>query len=61
MNTEETNEPKGFGDTVAKIAETLGLDKIAEKVTEITGKKDCGCKNRQKKLNEMFPYKGTGE
>lgn len=50
-------ESKGLGDTVAKIAEILKMDKVANKIAEMAGKKDCGCKNRQQKLNEMFPYK----
>jgi hypothetical protein len=53
----ETNTSSGFGDTVAKIAETLKLDKVVHKLSELSGKKDCGCKKRQQKLNDMFPYK----
>ena len=40
---------KGFGDTIAKLTRSTGLDKLALK--------DCGCKNRQDKLNKIFPYK----
>lgn len=57
-NTESNQDPKGLGDTIAKITNTLGLDKLAEDVAQKMGKKDCGCKKRQQKLNEMFPYKG---
>ncbi len=36
---------RGLGDTVAKLTKAVGI-------------KPCGgCKERQKKLNEMFPYK----
>jgi len=36
---------RGLGDTIAKMTSAVGI-------------KPCGgCKKRQKKLNEMFPYK----
>jgi hypothetical protein len=44
---------KGFGDTVAKFTEATGIDKV---VNFIAGE-DCGCKERQAKLNKLFPYK----
>ncbi len=44
---------KGFGDTVAKFTEATGIDKV---VNFIAGE-DCGCKERQEKLNKLFPYK----
>ena len=57
--TETTDSPKseGFGDTIAKITNALGIDKLAEETAKAMGKSDCGCKKRQQKLNEMFPYK----
>jgi hypothetical protein len=61
MRTEndiQTEESKGLGDTIAKITNTLGLDKLAEEVAKSVGKQDCGCKKRQEKLNDLFPYKG---
>lgn len=39
----------GLGDTVAKITKAVGIDKLVGD--------DCGCDKRQKKLNELFPYK----
>lgn len=40
---------KGLGDTVAKITSAVGI-------------KPCGgCKERQKKLNRLFPYKEQGK
>ena len=45
-------ESKGLGDSIAKITKATGIDKIVEAIVE-----DCGCKERQAKLNEMFPYK----
>lgn len=44
---------RGFGDTVAKFTEATGIDKV---VHFIAGE-DCGCKERQEKLNKLFPYK----
>ena len=44
---------KGFGDTVAKFTEATGIDRL---VNFIAGE-DCGCKERQEKLNKLFPYK----
>ena len=41
---------KGLGDTVKKIFDATGISKI------IPQKKGCGCKRRQEKLNQMFPY-----
>jgi len=29
---------------------------LAEKIAEVAGKEDCGCKKRQDRLNRMFPY-----
>ena len=40
---------KGLGDTVAKITNATGLNKLAPK--------DCGCKKRKEALNRAFPYK----
>ena len=44
---------EGLGDTVAKITEVTGIDKL---VKFIAGE-DCGCEERKKKLNELFPYR----
>jgi hypothetical protein len=38
---------KGLGDTVAAIAETVGIKTLVESITE-----DCGCKERQEALND---------
>ncbi len=37
----------GLGDVVAAITDLLGITKT----------EDCGCKKRQKLLNEKFPFK----
>ena len=44
------NESKGLGDKIAKLTKATGIDKLVHAVVE-----DCGCEDRQKKLNEMFP------
>jgi len=44
---------RGFGDTVAKFTEATGIDKAVKFVAG----EDCGCKERQEKLNKLFPYK----
>jgi hypothetical protein len=56
--TTQTSESKGFGDTIAKVTNALGIDKLAEEVAKSMGKEDCGCNKRREKLNDMFPYKG---
>jgi hypothetical protein len=53
----ENQESKGLGDTIAKITNAVGLDKVAETVANAMGKEDCGCNKRKKKLNELFPYR----
>jgi NAD(P)H-nitrite reductase large subunit len=45
-------QSKGLGDTVAKITEATGIDKL---VKFIAGE-DCGCDERKEKLNKLFPY-----
>lgn len=49
-------ESKGLGDTIAKITEFTGIDKLVDKVTDVLGIEDCGCTRRQEALNQMFPY-----
>ena len=52
----ENQESKGLGDTIAKITNAVGLDKVAESIAKSMGKEDCGCSKRREKLNDMFPY-----
>jgi len=47
------NQPKGLGDTVAKITEVTGIKKL---VKLIAGD-DCGCDERKEILNRKFKYK----
>ena len=56
-NKTNNEQSKGLGDTIAKITHATGLDVVADKVAKAMGKEDCGCKRRQEKLNELFPYK----
>lgn len=44
-----------LGDAVAAFTHATGLDKLAEKYTEITGR-DCGCKERQELLNRLVSF-----
>ena len=43
---------KGVGDTIAAITKATGIDKAVKAVVG----EDCGCKERQERLNQMFPY-----
>lgn len=52
-------EPKGLGDIIANITFITGIDKTVKKVTKSLGIDDCGCKGRQDKLNEIFPFKNV--
>ena len=49
-------ESRGLGDTIAKITKATGIKKVTKTVFGAI-KKDCGCKERQNKLNKLFPYK----
>lgn len=44
---------KGFGDTVDRFTSATGIKSVVKKAI---GRK-CGCENRRRKLNELFPYK----
>lgn len=43
---------KGLGDTIAKVTEVTGMDKVAKFILG----EDCGCDKRKTKLNKLFPY-----
>jgi len=43
---------KGLGDSIEKVLKATGIDKVAKKVLG----DDCGCEERKKKLNKLFPY-----
>lgn len=44
---------KGLGDTVENILAATHVDKVAKWLFG----DDCGCEERKKKLNEIFPYR----
>ena len=55
FDQEQESKPKGLGDTVAKITEATGI----KKAVEFIAGDDCGCDERQEKLNSMFGYRKT--
>ena len=52
-NVEKQSE--GLGDTIAKITESTGIDKV---VKFIAGE-DCGCDERQERFNKEYKYKNV--
>ena len=48
---------EGLGDTIDKITTVTG---IKAAVKAVAGD-DCGCEERRKRLNEMFPYNNKEE
>ena len=61
MKKQTKKKSKGLGDTVAKITEATGLDKLAKKLSKLAGQEDCGCNRRRDQLNEIFPYDNKPE
>lgn len=51
----ETDASRGLGDTVAKAAHAIGLDRLAKSVAKWFGA-DCGCAGRQAVLNQWFSF-----
>ncbi len=56
---------RGLGDTVLKITTAAGIARAMKIISEAFDI-DCGCAERQRKLNELIPYttdskKETGE
>ena len=47
MKKQTKKKSKGLGDTVAKITEATGLDKLAKKLSKLAGQEDCGCNRRR--------------
>lgn len=50
----EVKAGRGLGDVVADFTKATGLDKLAEKYEEVTGK-ECGCRKRRETLNRLVP------
>lgn len=55
------SKQKGLGDTVAMVTTYTGIKLAIEQAKELGIIGDCGCKERQEKLNNMFPYGNKGE
>lgn len=51
----EKKSPEGLGDTVETVLEKTGIAKAVKMFTPEG--LDCGCEERKKKLNELFPYR----
>lgn len=49
-------ESQGLGDTIAKVTNFFGIDKVADAVAKLAGAEGCGCNERRQLLNELFPY-----
>jgi len=49
------NQSTGLGDTIEKITKATGIKAIVDTIFDALGK-DCGCDDRKKTLNEMFPH-----
>jgi hypothetical protein len=56
----ESTKSLGLGDTIEKITKATGIKAAVEKISDAIGK-DCGCKQRREKLNQMFPYNANTE
>jgi len=49
-------QSSGLGDTIAKVTNFFGIDKVADAVAKLAGAEGCGCNERRQYLNELFPY-----
>ena len=47
---------KGLGDTVEAVTSATGIKAIVEAGSKAFNK-PCGCQQRKKTLNDLFPYK----
>lgn len=56
MQVKLITKQRGLGDTIAAITHATRIDKLVEKTTKALGIEDCGCAQRQEKLNEIIPY-----
>jgi len=46
---------KGLGDTVEAVTQATGIKSIVEAGARAFNR-DCGCQQRKKTLNDLFPY-----
>ena len=44
-------KPTGLGDTIKNITSFTGIDKVVDKISDVTGV-PCGCPERQETLND---------
>jgi len=44
-------KPTGLGDTIKNITSFTGIDKVVDKISDVTGV-PCGCSERQEALND---------
>jgi hypothetical protein len=57
MDNFDASKPStGFGDSIAKVTNFFGIDKLADAVAKLAGAEGCGCKERREYLNHLFPY-----
>lgn len=52
-------QSQGLGDTIAKVTNFFGIDKVADAIAKLAGAEGCGCNERRQLLNELFPYETT--
>jgi len=51
------NKAKGLGDSIEKFTKKTGIKKAVDTITKAVGIDDCGCDERKKALNKLFPYR----
>lgn len=51
MRSPKNTKSKGLGDSIEKITQATGIKALVKAIAP-----DCGCEERRKKLNQMFPY-----
>lgn len=56
ISAKKTPNEAGVGDTVARIIGAFGGDAFKMWFTKKFGELDCGCSERQDRLNAMYPY-----
>jgi hypothetical protein len=49
------NKHKGLGDTVEAVTQATGIKAIVDAGSKAFNK-PCGCQQRKKTLNDLFPY-----
>ncbi len=46
-------ESKGIGTKIYEVNEKLGVHKVTNKIANAMGKKDCGCKKKAQKIDNI--------